>query len=182
MAKTPRLKETYVKEIRPAMIKDKGYTSVMAVPRIVKIVLNMGLGENARDPKELEAAMDELGQIAGQKPRLNRARKAISAFHIRQGNPVGISVTLRGSRMHEFLDRLINIAIPRIRDFRGLSTSSFDGRGNYNLGVKEHSIFTELDMGKISKMRGLDIAIVTTAVTDEECRELLSRFGMPFKQ
>jgi large subunit ribosomal protein L5 len=181
MTTIPRLKEQYEKEIRPAMQKDIGYKTPMAVPRLTKIVINMGLGEAARDPKELDAAMKELAAITGQQPRLNRARLAISAFHIRQGVPVGCSVTLRGKRMLEFLDRLINIAIPRIRDFRGLSTASFDGRGNYNIGVKEHSIFTELDLDKLSKMRGMDIAIVTTAKTDEECKELLTRFGMPFR-
>ncbi|MCD6384151.1 50S ribosomal protein L5 [Candidatus Sumerlaeota bacterium] len=181
MGYTPRLLEIYRKEIRPSMQKELGYKNLMAVPRIEKIVINMGVGEGARDPKELEVSIEELSLIAGQRPKINRARKSISAFHIRAGMPVGCSVTLRGNRMYEFLDRLINIAIPRIRDFRGLSTASFDGRGNYNLGIKEHTIFTELDLSKVSKIRGLDIAIVTTAKTDEECKELLSRFGMPFR-
>ncbi len=181
MANVPRLKEQYLKEIRPSIIKDLGYPNVMAAPRLVKIVLNMGIGEGARDPKELDASVEELAIIAGQRPRVNRSKSSISAFHIRRGNPVGCSVTLRGARMYEFLDRLINIAIPRIRDFRGLSTASFDGRGNYNMGVKEHTIFTELDMSKLKKIRGLDICIVTTAATDEECKELLNRFGMPFR-
>ncbi len=181
MGYVPRLIEMYRKELRPTLQRDRSYPNVMAVPRLEKIIVNMGVGEGARDPKELDVAMDELALITGQRPRINRSRKAISAFHIRQGMPVGISVTLRGYRMYEFLDRLINIAIPRIRDFRGLSTASFDGRGNYNIGIKEHTIFTELDLSKVSTIRGMDIAIVTSAQTDEECKELLSRFGMPFK-
>lgn len=181
MGYVPRLLEIYRKEIRPAMMKELGYKTPMAVPRLVKIVLNMGVGEATQDPKELEAACDELALISGQRPRINRAKHSISAFRLRKGVAVGATVTLRGNRMYEFLDRLINIAIPRIRDFRGLSTASFDGRGNYNLGIKEHTIFTELDLSKVTKIRGLDIAIVTTARDDEECKELLSRFGMPFR-
>ena len=181
MAQKPRLQEIYEKEIRPAMMRDLKFPNVMAVPRLAKIVINMGVGEGSRDPKEIDVSIDELALIAGQRPRLNRSRSAISAFHIRTGMPVGCSVTLRGRRMYEFLDRFISIAIPRIRDFRGLSTASFDGHGNYNMGIKEHSIFTELDMSKISKIRGMDVAIVTTAGNDEACKELLSRFGMPFK-
>ena len=164
------------------MMRELGYKNIMQVPRLVKIVLNMGVGEGAREPRELEEAMRDLSLIAGQYPKVTRARKSISAFKIRRGMPVGCCVTLRGKRMYDFLDRLINIAIPRIRDFRGLSSASFDGRGNFNLGIKEHAIFTELDLSKVTKIRGLDIAIVTTARTDEECKELLVRFGMPFRR
>lgn len=177
----PRLLEMYRNEIRPAMMQELGYKNLMAVPRLVKIVLNMGVGKATQDPKELDTAVEELALIAGQRPKINRAKSSISAFRLRQGMPIGATVTLRGKRMYEFLDRLINIAIPRIRDFRGLSTASFDGRGNYNLGIKEQTIFTELELSKVTKIRGLDIAIVTNARNDEECKELLSRFGMPFR-
>jgi len=178
----PRLKRRYREEIIPAMIKKFGYKNVMQVPRLVKIVLNMGIGEAARDIKLLDAAERELALIAGQKPVPTRAKRAISAFKIRAGMPVGCFVTLRGDRMYEFLDRLINIAIPRIRDFRGLPAKSFDGRGNHSMGIREHLIFMELDYSKVSTVRGMDITTVTTAKTDEEARELLRLFGMPFRE
>ena len=177
----PRLRERYLKEITPAMVKHFSYSSVMQVPRIEKIVLNMGVGIASRDVKELDIALGELTQIAGQKPNIRRARKSVAGFKLREEMPIGCAVTLRGPRMYEFLDRLINVAIPRIRDFRGLNPKSFDGRGNHSMGVVEHLIFTELDSGNIGKTRGLDITTVTSAGTDEEALELLKRFGMPFK-
>lgn len=181
-APTPNLKTRYEKHIVEALQEKFQYGNRMQVPKLQKIVLNMGVGGAAKDAKELENAMVELGQISGQKPRLNRCRKSISAFKVREGMPVGCSVTLRGNRMYAFMERLISAAIPRIRDFRGLPTNSFDGRGNYNMGIKEHTIFLELDMNKIQQVRGMDLAFVTTAANDQECRELLAQFGLPFRR
>ncbi|GAB4312812.1 MAG: 50S ribosomal protein L5 [Candidatus Sumerlaeia bacterium] len=181
-AYTPNLKARYDSAIVEALQEKFQYRNRMQVPRLVKIVVNMGIGDAARDAKALEAAMNDLSQITGQKPRLNRCRKSIAAFKVREGMPVGCSVTLRGRRMYSFLERLINAAIPRIRDFRGLPVNSFDGRGNYNMGIKEHTIFLELDMNKVQTVHGMDIAFVTTAKTDQECRELLALFGLPFRR
>ncbi|MCX8038544.1 MAG: 50S ribosomal protein L5 [Candidatus Sumerlaeia bacterium] len=178
----PRLKIRYREEIIPAMMKRFNYTNRNQVPRLKKVVLNMGIGEAARDIKLLDSAERELTLIAGQKAVLTRARRAISAFKIRAGMPVGCFVTLRGRRMYDFLDRLINIAIPRVRDFRGLPAKSFDGRGSHSMGIREHLIFMELDYNKVSTVRGMNITTVTTAKTDEEARELLRLFGMPFRE
>lgn len=177
----PALKRKYREEIIPAMVKRFGYKNVMQVPRLEKVVVNMGVGEASRDPKLLEAAMRDLAVITGQKPKLARAKKSISAFKIRTGMPVGCFVTLRGNRMYEFLERLIRISIPRIRDFRGLPTRSFDGRGNHSMGVREHTIFMELDINKVTTILGMNITTVTTAKTDEEALELLRLFGFPFR-
>ena len=179
---TPRLLELYRKELVPAMMKRFNYKNVMQVPRLAKIVVNMGVGDAARDIKELDAAQQELALITGQKPKVTRSTKSISAFKVRKGNPVGCCVTLRGAYMYEFLDRLINVAIPRIRDFRGLPPDDFDGRGTHSMGIKEHLIFMELDYDKVSKTRGMNITTVTNAKTDEEARELLRLFGMPFRE
>jgi len=178
----PRLLELYRKEVVPAMMKRFNYKNVMQVPRLAKIVVNMGVGDAARDIKELDAAQQELALITGQKPKVTRSTKSISAFKVRKGNPVGCCVTLRGAYMYEFLDRLINVAIPRIRDFRGLPPDDFDGRGTHSMGIKEHLIFMELDYNKVSKTRGMNITTVTNAKTDEEARELLRLFGMPFRE
>jgi large subunit ribosomal protein L5 len=178
----PRLHQTYQEEIVPRLEKEFGYQSRMEVPGLEKIVLNMGVGEGARDSKVLENAMEDLAKIAGQKPKLNRARKSEAGFKIRQGMPVGCKVTLRRARMYEFLDRFIQVALPRIRDFRGLSPDSFDGRGNYNVGVSEQIIFPEVDYEKVDRIRGLDVVIQTTAKTDEEARALLDGFKLPFHQ
>ncbi len=177
-----RLKNRYVEDIRPNLMKSVGYKNVNQVPGIDKIVVNMGVGDAIGDPKKLDNAMAELTAIAGQRPVIRRARKSISNFKLRAGMPVGCSVTFRGNRMYEFLDRLINIAIPRIRDFRGMPTKSFDGRGNYTLGITEQIIFPEIDYDKIDKIRGMNITIATTARTDGEAFELLKAFGMPFKR
>ncbi|MBC7186359.1 MAG: 50S ribosomal protein L5 [Calditrichaeota bacterium] len=176
----PRLLEQYRAEIVPYLMKRFGYKNVMQVPRLEKIVLNMGVGDALENRKLLDMAMDEMAVIAGQRPAISRARKAISNFKLRAGNPIGCHVTLRGWRMYEFLDRLISIALPRVRDFRGLSDRSFDGRGNYSLGIKEQIIFPEINYDKVEKIRGMDVTIVTTAKTDEEAYELLAAFGMPF--
>ncbi len=175
-----RLKTRYLEEIRPALVERFGYTSVMAVPRIEKITLNMGVGEAKQDSRMLEAAQEQLATIAGQKPNVRRARKSIANFKLRDGMPVGLSVTLRNERAYEFFDRLLSVAIPRIRDFRGLRRTSFDGRGNYTLGVREQVIFPEIDYDAIDQVRGLDITITTSASTDEEAMALLESFGMPF--
>jgi large subunit ribosomal protein L5 len=180
MAATARLKERYEQEIRPALVERFGYTSPMQAPKIEKIVLNMGVGEAKQDSKMLEAAQEQLATIAGQKPNVRRARKSIANFKLREGMPVGVSVTLRGTRGYEFLDRLLSIAIPRIRDFRGLNPRSFDGRGNYSMGVREQIIFPEIDYDSIDQVRGLDITIATSARSDEEGFALLESFGMPF--
>jgi large subunit ribosomal protein L5 len=178
----PRLKKLYQEVIIPEMMKKFGYKSVMQVPRLVKIVVNMGVGQATQDPKLLEMAMKELAKITGQQPVIRRARKSISNFKLRAGMAIGCKVTLRRERMYEFLDRLINAAIPRIRDFRGLSDKSFDGRGNYTLGIKEHIIFPEINVDEVERIFGMDITIVTTAKTDEEAYELLRLFGMPFRK
>ena len=175
-----RLKVRYIEEIRPALMERFGYSSIMQVPRIEKITLNMGVGEAKQDSRMLEAATEQLATIAGQKPNIRRARKSIAAFKLREQMPVGLAVTLRAERAYEFLDRLLSIAIPRIRDFRGLSRRSFDGRGNYSIGVREQIIFPEIDYDAIDQVRGLDITITTSAATDEEALALLEAFGMPF--
>ena len=176
-----RLKEQYRKEIVPALIEQFGYKSTMQVPRLEKIVLNMGVGEAVNDKKILENAAADMTKIAGQKPVITKAKKSIAGFKIRKDYPVGCMVTLRRARMYEFLDRLVSVAIPRIRDFRGISARSFDGRGNFNLGVKEQIIFPEIEYDKIDALRGMNITITTTAKTDEEARALLSGFKFPFK-
>jgi large subunit ribosomal protein L5 len=176
----PRLKEQYENEIRPALKDELGLSSIMQVPRIEKITLNMGVGEAKTDAKQLDAAMDELTIIAGQRPQIRKARKSVAQFKIREGMPIGAKVTLRGARMYEFLDRLVSIALPRIRDFRGLNPRSFDGRGNYSLGVREQIIFPEIDYDAIQQVRGLDVTITTSAETDEQARALLQAFGLPF--
>ncbi len=178
----PRLATFYQDKVRPALMDKFKYKSVMQAPRLEKIVLNMGVGDATQDQKLLEAAMNELGQITGQRPSLRRARKAISNFKLREGIGVGCCVTLRGGRMYEFFDRLINVAVPRIRDFRGLSQRSFDGSGNYSMGLTEQIIFPEINYDKVGKIRGMDVTIVTSAKTDEEGRELLKLMNMPFRQ
>lgn len=177
----PRLRLRYDQQIRPALMEKFGYKNVMQVPRLRKIVVNMGVGEAARDIKDLDAAEKELAVITGQKPKTTRAKISVAAFKVREGMPVGCFVTLRGERMYEFLDRLINIALPRIRDFRGLPGKAFDGRGNYSMGVREHAIFVELEFHMISKNRGMNITFVTDAKSDAEAKELLRLFGMPFR-
>jgi large subunit ribosomal protein L5 len=182
-AKIPaRLKERYASEIRPALVERFGYTSVMQAPRIQKVTLNMGVGEAKQDSKMLDAAQEQLATIAGQKPNIRRARKSIANFKLREEMPVGLAVTLRGERAYEFLDRLMTIAIPRIRDFRGLKPRAFDGRGNYSLGVREQIIFPEIDYDSIDQIRGLDVTITTSAPTDEEAYALLDALGMPFSR
>jgi len=176
----PRLRERYREEIVPAMVEKFGYSSVMEVPRLQKVTLNMGLGEAREDSKVIDTATEQLATIAGQHPNVRLARKSIASFKVREGMPVGISVTLRRARMWEFLDRLISVAVPRIRDFRGLNPRSFDGRGNYSMGIKEQLIFPEIDYDAIDHVRGLDVTITTTAPTDPEAFELLLALGMPF--
>jgi large subunit ribosomal protein L5 len=176
----PRMKEQYENEIRPALKDELGLSSIMQVPRIQKITLNMGVGEAKTDAKQLDAAMDELTIIAGQRPQIRKATKSVAQFKIREGMPIGAKVTLRGARMYEFLDRLVSIALPRIRDFRGLNPRSFDGRGNYSLGVREQIIFPEIDYDAIQQVRGLDVTITTSAATDEQARALLQALGLPF--
>ena len=176
-----RLKEVYKKEIVPALTKQFGYKSVMEVPRVSKVVLNMGVGEAVGDKKLLENAAADMQKIAGQKPVVTKARKAIAVFKIREGYPIGCMVTLRENRMYEFLDRLISVALPRVRDFRGVSGRSFDGRGNFNMGVKEQIIFPEIEYDKVDAMRGMNISITTTAKTDAEAKALLAAFRFPFK-
>jgi large subunit ribosomal protein L5 len=182
MATTARLKERYQQELRQRLIRQFGYTTPMQAPRIEKITLNMGVGDAKQDSNMLEAATDQLATIAGQRPNVRRARKSIANFKLRDGMPVGVSVTLRHERAYEFLDRLMSIAIPRIRDFRGLNPRSFDGRGNYSMGIREQIIFPEIDYDAIDQVRGLDVTITTTARTDEEAFALLEAFGMPFSQ
>ncbi|GFN23035.1 50S ribosomal protein L5 [Thermanaeromonas sp. C210] len=177
-----RLKEKYLKDIRPAMQTKFGYRNIMEIPRLEKIVVNMGIGEATQNPKALDGAVEDLMAITGQRPVVTRAKKSIAAFKLRKGNKIGCKVTLRGDRMYEFLDRLINVALPRVRDFKGVSPNSFDGRGNYTLGLREQLIFPEIDYDKIDQVRGMDITVVTTAKTDEEARELLRLFGMPFRE
>jgi large subunit ribosomal protein L5 len=176
----PRLKERFLQELRPRLKEELGLSSVMQVPRISKITLNMGVGDAKTEAKALDSAMDELTTIAGQRAQMRRARKSIAAFKLREGMAIGARVTLRGDRMYEFLDRLVSIALPRIRDFRGLDPGSFDGRGNYSLGIREQIIFPEIDYDQIAAVRGLDIAITTTAADDESARALLGGLGLPF--
>ncbi len=177
-----RLKQRYNEEIRPALIDRFGYSTPMQAPRLLKITLNMGVGDAKQDSKILDAAAEQLGTIAGQKPNIRRARKSIAQFKVREGMPVGLAVTLRRERAYEFLDRLMSIAIPRIRDFRGLPPRAFDGRGNYNIGIREQIIFPEIDYDAIDQVRGLDVAITTSAQTDAEAYALLEAFGMPFSR
>lgn len=177
-----RLREVYEKEIVDAMMKKFEYKNVMQVPKINKIVINMGVGEAKDNAKVLDSAVKDLETIAGQKVVLTRAKKSVANFKIREGMPIGCKVTLRGERMYEFLDRLVNLALPRVRDFRGVNPNAFDGRGNYSLGIKEQLIFPEIEYDKVDKVRGMDIIFVTTANTDEEARELLTLFNMPFKK
>lgn len=176
-----RLKEYFKNEITPALQKKFNYKSVMQTPRLEKVVVNIGLGEAIQNPKAIDFAIDDIMAITGQRPVVTRAKKSIAAFKVRTGMPVGVKVTLRGDRMYEFVDRLLNFALPRVRDFHGVSGKSFDGRGNYTLGLKEQLIFPEVDFDKIDKIRGMDIVFVTTAKTDEEAKELLRAFGMPFR-
>jgi large subunit ribosomal protein L5 len=178
----PRLKEKYLTEIVPAMREKFGYSNVMQVPKVIKVTVNMGVGAGTNDAKQMEEAAVQLGQITGQKAQLRRARKSVANFKLRAGMPVGLRVTLRGDRMYEMLDRLISISLPRIRDFQGISPKGFDGQGNFNLGVKEQIIFPEIDYDKIDRLRGMDIAITTTAKTDDEGRALLKFMGMPFRE
>ena len=175
-----RLKEKYLSEVAKVMMDKFGYKNIMEIPKVEKIVINMGVGEAVANPKVLDAAIGDLTLISGQKPVITRAKKSIAAFKLRQGMPIGTKVTLRGERMYHFLDKLINVSLPRVRDFRGISPKAFDGRGNYALGMKEQLIFPEISYDKIDKTRGMDIVIVTTAKTDEEARELLKLLGMPF--
>ena len=177
-----RLKEKYQKEITPALMSKFNYSSVMQVPKLEKIVVNMGVGDAVQNAKALDVAVEELATITGQKPVVTKAKKSIAGFRLREGMAIGCKVTLRGERMYEFLDKLIAVSLPRVRDFRGISKKAFDGRGNYTLGVKEQLIFPEIDYDKVNKVRGMDIVIVTTANTDEEARELLTQFGMPFQK
>ncbi|ASE33475.1 50S ribosomal protein L5 [Mammaliicoccus sciuri] len=177
-----RLKEKFNNEISAELVKKFNYSSVMEVPKIEKIVVNMGIGDAVQNSKVLDSAVEELQAITGQKPLVTKAKKSIATFRLREGMPIGAKVTLRGERMYEFFDKLISVSLPRVRDFRGISKKAFDGRGNYTLGVKEQLIFPEIDYDKVSKVRGMDIVIVTTANTDEEARELLTQFGMPFQK
>ncbi|KAF0424961.1 50S ribosomal protein L5 [Pediococcus acidilactici] len=177
-----RLKEKFVNEITPDLVKKFNYTSVMQVPKIEKIVLNMGVGDAVANSKNLDEAVAELALISGQKPLVTKAKKSIAGFRLREGMSIGAKVTLRGERMYDFLDKLINVSLPRVRDFHGVSRTAFDGRGNYTLGVREQLIFPEIDFDNVNRVRGLDIVIVTTANTDEESRELLAEFGMPFEK
>ena len=177
-----RLRDTYESDIKVAMIKKFGYKNVMQVPKLEKIVINMGVGEARENAKVLESAVKDLTEISGQKPVITKAKKSVANFKIREGMAIGCKVTLRGERMYEFADRLINLALPRVRDFRGVSADSFDGRGNYALGIKEQIIFPEIEYDKVDKVRGMDVIFVTTAKSDEEARELLRLFGMPFKK
>jgi large subunit ribosomal protein L5 len=175
-----RLQEVYNETIRPELMSQFGYTNRLEVPRLEKIVINMGVGEAAQDSKKINAAVDEITRITGQRPVVTRAKKSIAGFKLREGMPIGVKVTLRRDRMFEFLDRLVNIALPRVRDFRGLNPKSFDGRGNFSMGVKEQIVFPEIDYDKVDTVRGMDIIVVTTAKTDDEARELLKRFQFPF--
>ena len=175
-----RLKEKYVKEIMPALQKEFGYTNVMAIPKLDKVIINIGLGEAVQNDKAVDAAVGDLTIISGQKPLVTRAKKSIAGFKLREGMPIGVKVTLRGDRMYEFVDRLISVALPRVRDFHGVPSKSFDGRGNYSLGLKEQLIFPEIDYDKIDKIRGMQVVFTTTAKTDEEGRALLAQLGMPF--
>jgi large subunit ribosomal protein L5 len=177
---TARMKDRYLNEITPALMQKFSYSTVMQVPKIEKIVINMGVGEAVSNSKVLDTAVEDLQKIAGQKPVVTRAKKSIAGFKLRENMPIGVKVTLRGERMYHFLDKLFNVALPRVRDFRGISNKAFDGRGNYTLGLKEQLIFPEIEYDKVDKVRGMDIVIVTTAKTDEESRELLTGLGAPF--
>lgn len=177
-----RLKERFAKEVAPVLMKEFSIKNPMAVPRLEKIVVNMGVGEATQNAKVLDPAVNELGQITGQKPVVTRAKKSIASFKVRAGMPIGAMVTLRGDHMYEFFDRLVNVALPRVRDFRGVSTRSFDGRGNYTLGLREQLMFPEIDYAKVDKARGMNVTIVTTARNDNEARALLKHMGMPFRQ
>jgi large subunit ribosomal protein L5 len=177
-----RLREKFAKEVAPALMKEFSIKNPMAVPRLEKIVVNMGVGEATQNAKVLDPVVNELGQITGQKPVVTRAKKSIAAFKVRAGMPIGAMVTLRGERMYEFFDRLVNVALPRVRDFRGVSTRSFDGRGNYTLGLREQLMFPEIDYAKVDKAKGMNVTIVTTAKNDNEGRALLKHMGMPFRQ
>jgi large subunit ribosomal protein L5 len=176
-----RLREKYLKDVMPALKKEFGYKNVMAIPKIEKVVINMGLGEATANAKVIEVATDELGRVTGQKPVVRRAKKSIAQFKVRAGMPVGAMVTLRGERMYEFLDRLVSIALPRVRDFKGISPRGFDGRGNYTLGLRDQLMFLEIDYMKVDKARGMNVSVVTTAKTDEEARKLLQLMGLPFR-
>lgn len=177
---TARMKDRFLNEITPALIQKFNYTTVMQVPKVEKVVINMGVGDAVGNAKLIDAAVEDLRIISGQKPVVTRAKKSIAGFKLRENMPIGVKVTLRGERMYHFLDKLFNIALPRVRDFRGVSSKSFDGRGNYTLGLKEQLIFPEVEYDQVDKIRGMDVVIVTTAKTDEEARELLSELGMPF--
>lgn len=179
--KTNRLRERYLSDVVPALSKEFGYGNIMAVPKIEKVVVNMGLGEATQNAKLIDVAADELGKITGQKASVRRAKKSIAQFKVREGQAIGAMVTLRGDRMYDFLDRLISISLPRVRDFRGVSARGFDGRGNYTLGLRDQLIFTEIDYLKVDKARGMNVCVVTTAKTDEEARKLLQLLGMPFR-
>jgi len=179
---TPRLKQAYQKDVVRQMMERHGYKNPMAVPRLHKIIINMGVGEATQNIKILDAAVDQLAAIAGQKPVVRRARKSIANFKVRQGMPIGCTVTLRGDRMYDFFDRLVSTALPRVRDFRGLSTKSFDGRGNYTLGLKDQLVFLEVNYAKVDKAHGMNVTLVTTADTDEEARNLLALLGLPFRR
>jgi large subunit ribosomal protein L5 len=180
-AASARLKDKYKKEVVPALMKEFELKNVMAVPRLEKVVINMGMGEATQNAKVLDPAVAELTQITGQKPIVTKAKKSIAAFKVREGMPIGAMVTLRGDRMYEFLDRLMNVALPRVRDFRGVSTKSFDGRGNYTLGLRDQLIFPEIDYAKVDKQKGMNVTIVTTASSDDQARSLLKAMGMPFR-
>jgi len=178
----PRLKDKYQQEVLPAMREQFKYENVMQVPRLTKIVVNIGMGEALQDANALDRAAEDVATITGQKPVINRAKRSIANFRLRQGNPIGVSTTLRGARMYEFLDRLVTAALPRIRDFQGLNPNAFDGRGNYSLGIREQLIFPEIDYDRVDKVRGMQVTIVTTAKTDEEGRRLLELMGLPFRR
>lgn len=182
MSRVVALKEKYLNEIKPTLYKELNYKNIMEIPKISKVIVNMGVGEALQNPKVLDSANNDLTQISGQKPLITRAKKSIAGFKLRKGMAIGCRVTLRGNRMYEFLDRLLNVALPRIRDFKGVSDKSFDGRGNFNFGLKEQVIFPEIDYDKIDKLRGMDVTIVTTAKTDKEAQALLTKFGMPFSK
>ena len=179
---TARLRERYYKDVRPALMKELSLANPMAAPKLEKIIVNMGVGEATQNAKLIDPAAIEVGQITGQKPVVTKARKSIAAFKVREGMPIGVMVTLRGDRMYEFFDRLVNVALPRVRDFRGVPTKSFDGRGNYTLGVRDQLIFPEIDYAKVEKLKGMNITIVTSAGSDDQARALLKHMGMPFRQ
>lgn len=177
-----RLKEKYNNEVKPSLVEKFNYSSIMESPRVEKIVINMGVGSAVTNTKNLDQAVEELSLISGQKPVVTRAKKSVAAYRLREGMPIGTKVTLRGDRMYDFLDKLVSVSLPRVRDFRGVSKNAFDGRGNYTLGIKEQLIFPEIDYDDVNRVQGMDIVIVTSAQTDEEARELLSQLGMPFKK